>query len=673
MGNFDGGLADMRKALTCLLLLAGASLPAAAQTPDPAALLQSTQLTPADADAVDAMCSERLAAAAALRARLEALPAATPGSAIARAYDDVVMMLNNTQFGEVAVLRRVHPDAAIRTAAERCAERAGAQFDALQLSRAAYEQLARARNVPSADYWIGRELAAYRRGGVDRDEATRRRVAELRGEITRLGNEFERNFSSDTRSISLPAGAGEGLPQPWIDAHRQADGSLLIRGGEADAFPVFRFSRDPEARRRAMTLLFSQGHEANRQVLPQLLAKRAELARLLGYPDYATLDLEPRMARNPAAAEALLAQTAAAARVRAQAELDRILTQLRRHDPQRTEVNLWDVPFGRAAVRAADHQIDPATLRRYFRFERVRDGVLRLAEDLYGITIRSRPAPVWADGVTAHEVVENGRVIGRIYLDLHPREGKLPFGAWSIYHRSGVRGRTVPEGTLVMNLPREQVEHPEVATLLHELGHLLHHIFAGQGEWHSAGSFSLELDAQEAPSQMMEEWAYDYETLRRFAVDDSGQPIPADLVERLNAARRFGPGLSEMNDLAQAAVSLDFHRTPPTPDDIDARYERSLARFSPLRDPPDSHGWSSFNHLRGYAASYYTYAWSRALAADLFSRFRSAGLRDSATAEAYRRDVLAPGGTRSMNDLARAFLGREWSPAARISELRDGR
>jgi thimet oligopeptidase len=661
----------MHRVVICLFLL-GAVPAAAAQTADPATLLQSTLLTPADATAVDRMCDERLTAAGRLRTRFEALPAQTPPRAFARALDDLLMLLNNTQHGEVAVLRRVHPDAAVRKAAERCSERAGAATDDLQLSRPAYERLLRARGVRGADYWIERQIAAYRRGGVDRDEATRRRAAELRAEITRLGNEFERNFSSDTRTVSLPAAAGEGLPQPWIDAHRQPDGSFKISGGEADAFPVFRFSRDAEARRRAMTLLFSLGHEANRRTLPLMLAKRAELARLLGYPDYATLDLEPRMARTPAAAEALLERTAGAARARAQADMDRILAELRRHEPQRTQVNLWDLPYGRAAVRAADHQIDPATLRRYFRFERVRDGVFGLAQDLYGISIRRGTRPVWAEGVTAHEILHKGHVIGRFYLDLHAREGKLPFGAWAVYHRSGVAGRTVPEATLVMNMPREHVDHPEVATLLHEFGHLLHHIFAGQGEWHSGGAFALESDAQEAPSQMMEEWAYDYETLRRFAVDDEGRPIPADLVRRLQQARPFGRGLGELNDLAQAAVSLDFHREPPTSADIDARYERSLARFSPLAEPPGAHGWSSFNHLRGYASTYYTYAWSRALAEDLFSRFRTAGLRDPAVARAYRREILAPGGTRSMNDLAQAFLGRPWSADAFIARLREG-
>lgn len=662
----------MRKIMTCLLLgLLGQA--AGAQPSNPTAALGRPLLTPADAAAVNRMCDERLNAAGRLRSRLETLPARTRPRIVAHAFDDLLMLLNNTQFGEAGVLRRVHPDAAVRTAAERCSERAGAATDDLLLSRPAYERLVRARGVPGADYWIGRQLAAYRRGGVDRDETTRRRIAGLRAEITRLSNEFERNFSSDARTITLPPSAGVGLPQPWIDAHRQPDGSFVISGGEAHSLPVLRFSRDSESRRRAATLLFSLGHAANRQTLPSLLSKRAELARLLGYPDYATLDLESRMARTPATAEALLARIADAARIRAQAELDRILVELQRTEPQRDRVELWDLPFGRAAVRAADHRVDPAVLRSYFGFERVREGVFRLIEDLYGVVVRRGTMPVWAEGVTAHEVVEDGRVIGRFYLDLHPREGKLPFGAWTIYHRSGVANRSIPEATLVMNMPREQVDHPEVATLLHEFGHLIHHIFAGQGEWHSGNAFALESDAIEAPSQMMEEWAFDYETLRRFAVDDSGGPIPADLVAQLRASRPFGRGLSELNDLAQAAVSLDFHRVPPTPSNIDELYERSLARFSLLRDPPGAHAWSSFNHLRGYAATYYTYAWSRALSEDLFERFRVAGLRDRATARAYRREILAPGGTRSMNDLAQAFLGRPWSADPFIRRLREGR
>jgi thimet oligopeptidase len=266
-------------------------------------------------------------------------------------------------------------------------------------------------------------------------------------------------------------------------------------------------------------------------------------------------------------------------------------------------------------------------------------------------------------------VVENGRRLGSFYLDPHPRPGKTAGNAWAIFFRTGLRHRTEPMAALLLNAPEDNLEHGDLVVFLHEFGHLLHHIFAGEGEWAMANLFESELDALEAPSQMLEAWAWDPATLRRIAVSAEGEPIPDELLQQLLATRYLGYGLRTLDDIGIAAVSLALHREPPAANDIELAYRTALNRYSLVPDPPELHSFASFTHLGSYGAGYYTYIWSRALAADWLTRFPAAGLSDRATAARFRRAVLEPGATRSMNDSSREFLGRNWSADAYRREL----
>jgi thimet oligopeptidase len=655
----------MRVAASVFLAVAVAAAPARA---DPLAeALGPPFLAPAGASEVDKMCDARLDAGAGARSRFERLPLSSAPRALARAYDDSYGIFWSLSGGEARLMSRAHPDAAVREAAGRCIERGTQALDALRTSRPAYERLLRARRAGGASYMIDRQLDTFRRNGVARTPAELVRLAGLRADITRLGLEFERNIESDARSISVPEAALAGLPGPWIAARRQADGMVRIANIPPDVFAVARFSPDRDLRRRAM--FFNRGEARNAEVLAQLLARRAELARLLGYRDFASYDLANRMAGTPEHARAFLDDIAASARRRAGSELARLLANLRKDEPDLQSLALWDLPYAVRRLRAADHQFDSERMRRYLPFARVRDGIFALAHDLYGVDIRPIRSPAWADRVTAYEVLEDGRRLGRFYLDPHPRPGKPVGNAWTIFFRTGLRHRSEPMAALLLNVPEDNLEHADLVVFLHEFGHLLHHIFAGRGEWAMANLFETELDALEAPSQMLEEWAWDERTLRRLAISADGEPIPEDLLRQLQATRYSGYGVRTLDDIGISAVSLELHRDEPAADQVEAAYRTALNRYSLVPDPPELHSFASFTHLSSYGAGYYTYVWSRALAADWFTKFRSAGVSDRDVAMRYRRAVLEPGATRPMNELSRAFLGRDWSPGAYRRQL----
>jgi thimet oligopeptidase len=270
--------------------------------------------------------------------------------------------------------------------------------------------------------------------------------------------------------------------------------------------------------------------------------------------------------------------------------------------------------------------------------------------------------------VTAWELYDGKRLVGRFYLDLSPRAGKYNHEA-QFPIRTGVEGGQLPMGALICNFPATgPMDHGDVTTFLHEFGHLIHDMYSGHTQYATQSMGNLQWDFIEAPSQLLEEWTWDYDTLKGFASNDKGEPIPEALVRKMNAGRRFGEPTMWKGQLAYSAVSLNFHNRKPD-FDLAAMYDAQIARYSMFPPMPGTHAYDGFGHLNGYSAIYYTYVWSKAIALDLFTRFKTEGMRNPAVAMRYRRLVLEPGGSEDANELVENFLGRPLSLEAFKTEL----
>jgi thimet oligopeptidase len=250
---------------------------------------------------------------------------------------------------------------------------------------------------------------------------------------------------------------------------------------------------------------------------------------------------------------------------------------------------------------------------------------------------------------------------------MHPREGKYKHYA-QFTLSSGQEGVRLPEGVLVCNFPRPApgapalMEHGDVKTFFHELGHLLHHVLGGHTRWAGQSGVATEWDFVEAPSQMLEEWVWDPEVLARFARHvDTGEPIPAALVRRMRAADEYGKGLMVRQQMFYAATSLELHRRDPAGLDTTALVAEMQERYTPFRHVDGTYFQESFGHLDGYSAIYYTYMWSLVIAKDLLGPFRAAGLMDRGVARRYRRAILEPGGSKRAAELVTDFLGRPYA------------
>jgi thimet oligopeptidase len=325
---------------------------------------------------------------------------------------------------------------------------------------------------------------------------------------------------------------------------------------------------------------------------------------------------------------------------------------------------------------AEDYGFDSQAMRAYFEYERVKKGVLEITARMFGIEYRKiADAPLWHAEVDAYDVTEGGKLLGRIYLDMHPREGKYKHYA-QFTLANGVEGRALPEGVLMCNFPRPTggepalMEHGSVRTFFHEFGHLLHHVLGGHTKWVGQSGVATEWDFVEAPSQMLEEWIWDLETLQTFARHwQTGEPLPAELLQRARAADEYGKGLWVRQQMFYAATSLEFHARDPRALDTTKLMAELQDRYTPFKYVEGTYFHESFGHLDGYSAIYYTYMWSLVIAKDLFSVFKNEGLLNPAPAKRYRRAILEAGGSKPAAELVRDFLGRAYDFSAYQSWL----
>jgi thimet oligopeptidase len=272
--------------------------------------------------------------------------------------------------------------------------------------------------------------------------------------------------------------------------------------------------------------------------------------------------------------------------------------------------------------------------------------------------------------VETWDVSENGKMIGRFYLDMHPRPNKFSHAQMSPL-LEGIRGKQLPEAALVCNFAAPTATDPglmdygDVVTFFHEFGHLVHQILSGKQQWSGVSGISMEADFGEAPSQMLEEWMRSPQVLATFARHyKTGETIPAELVARMNRASAFGRASWVSAQDSYSAISYEIYSRKPQDVDLDAVTDGATRQYTLLTPLPGTHMFASFGHLGGYSSAYYTYLWDKVIAEDFVSQFDATNLLAPGPAARYRRIVLEPGGSQSANDLVKNFLGRAQNTSA---------
>lgn len=654
-----------------LALLSAAMLPAlavaAAGAAMPAAELHAWERGN-DPSALDAWVHGHLRRADADVARLVAVGGARTVANTLRPYDDAFneLMLATSQSN---VLYGVGATRELRDKAQQLTQTARAALTALNLNQGVYRALAAVPppGDPGTRHYLERTLLEYRLAGVDRDDATRTRIKALQDKITERGLAFERTVHDDVRTVVADKAQLDGLPPDYLAAH-PADGSghVNISTDPPDSAPARKFSNSPELRQKLYLAAAQVGYPANTEILRGLLARRQELAQLLGYPTWADFAMADQMIGSPAKLAEYLRKVDEASREPGAREDAALLEFAQQHDASIRKITVADARYWQEQYRRARFNFDSQSVRPYFPYSQVERGVIATASRLFHVIITPvAGVHTWHPSVTAYDVYDGKTRLGRIYMDMHPRAGKDKWFSTEPL-AFGIHGRQLPEGVLVCNFPGGTAGDPglmqygDVVVFLHEFGHLMHLIIGGQTPFAAQDGFMVEGDFIEAPSQMLEEFFHDYGVLRSFARHyQTGAVLPRELYERMTRADAFGRASDQQRQLMFTAISLDYHTLPPATLDFDAVYQRDFERFNSFGFVAGDHFWAAFTHLNGYSSNYYTYVLDKVIALDFFAQFDARDLLDGPTGMRYRRTVLAAGATRPAAELVRDFLGRE--------------
>jgi Zn-dependent oligopeptidase len=583
-------------------------------------------------------------------------------------YDDAIEQLD-TAGNQSGLMQIVNPDAAIRDRAQAMVQKVSAASTALSLNTGVYQALS-SMDVSAADpatqYYVKRTLLEFRLAGVDKDEATRTKVRALSDDIAKLASQFQRNIQESQLKVAVKDPAElAGLPSDFIALHKPGpDGIITLTSDSPDVVPVMKFATSPGLRHRVFLAYNNRAYPQNLPILADLLKKREDLARLLGYKEWADMNAADKMAGNAQTVSRFVDQIDAASRSAADREYQMLLALAKKDQPGLANISMQDRLYYFEQLRKTAFDFDSQSARPYFPYDRVQQGILDVASKLFNVTFRpAKDAVVWDPSVAALDVFDGDKQLGRIYLDMHPRPGKDQwFSSDPIL--DGKRGQQLPEVTLICNFAGGKpgdpglMEYGDVTTFFHEFGHLMHWIFQGQQKWAGFGG-NLESDFVEAPSQMLEEWMHDPKVLATFARNyQTNEPIPAELVARANRADAFGRGLWARIQLVYTTVSFDLHNTPPDTAQIENIFPAEIKRFMPFTPVPGDHQFASFTHLTGYSSAYYTYLWDKVIAQDFYSKFDHNNLLSPEIALRYRQTVLEKTGAMPANDLVTNFLGR---------------
>jgi len=582
-------------------------------------------------------------------------------------FDRLALELDTVE-GYVALMFNVSPTKEVRDAAEKCRIELSKFRTEVSLDRAIYDAVAKVpvdTLDPVSRHFADKSVRDFRLAGVDKDEASRARISEINDELTRLSQDYQKNVNGDTRSIQVDPAALDGLPEDWKAAHAPGpDGKVTVTTDYPDLLPFLTYSTDGAARKALTNASAARGYPANADILKKILTLRGELAGLVGFPNFAALDLADKMSGKPEVVERFLDEARAAATPRIESDLAELLKRKQKDDKTATTVEVEDRFYLMQLVRKDKHGFDTAAVREYFPYDKVRDGVLALYGDLFGIAFTRLPdVEAWHPSVDAWQLERDGQVIGRFFLDMHPRADKYKHAAMFPI-QTGLAGTRLPWASLVCNFPNPAegpalMDHKDVVTFFHEFGHLIHHLLAQNSKWLSTSGINVEWDFVEAPSQLLEEWAWDAKVLARFAKNEKGKAIPAKLVTAMKKAEEFGKGVELARQLFYAAYSYNLHKADPATLDLEAYTSELYKTWSPYPRPAEDRLYANFAHLIGYKSAYYTYQWSLAIAKDLFGRFADKGLLDAEVAADYRRLVLEPAGTDKAENLVKNFLGRD--------------
>ena len=517
---------------------------------------------------------------------------------------------------------------------------------------------------------------SFVRSGAALEGAARDRLTEVKSRLATLGTTFTQNLLADERSWFMPLSEDdlEGLPD-FVVASARAAGEEKEAGGPIVTLsrslitPFLQFSPRRDLRAKAFAAWIARGANGgdtdNRAICAEILALRAERAKLLGYANFADYKLETEMARTPDAVRGLLMQVWEPAKAAADKDAQ-ILEAMLHKDGYEGPLEPWDLRYYAAIRRKAEHDLDEAELKPYLQLDRMIEASFACANRLFGLEFAPLDVPLYHPDARAWEVTRNGAPVA-IFIGDYFARGSKRSGAWcsAMRSQSKLDGAVTPIVVNVCNFAKSEpalLSYDDARTLFHEFGHALHQMLSNVTYGLISGT-SVARDFVELPSQLYEHWLEVPEVLEEFATHaDTGAPMPRDLLDRLLGAATYDMGFSTVEYVASALVDLAFHEAADAPADPMQKQAEVLEAIGMPRAIPMRHATPHFAHVfagDGYSAGYYSYMWSEVMDADAFDAFGEAGGPfDPEIAAKLEEFILSAGGSEEADVLYTKFRGR---------------
>lgn len=514
-------------------------------------------------------------------------------------------------------------------------------------------------------------LIGFKNSGMDLNDADLEKFKALNKEKAEYIIKFDKNIQEYKDPLAVTQEQLQGLGEDYIQKlSKTDDGKYLVTLDYPDYVPFMQNADDEQARKELEFKFNRRGGQENVELLEKTLTLRREIARLLGYKNHAELRLEDRMAKNPQTVMAFLKDLQKKLKPLGKKE-DKEMIAYKNSKTGKNSRTLysWESGYWSNKFRKENLELDSEKIKEYFPSQVVIDGMLDLFGGVFGITFEPVNIPVWHPDVKAFKIKDkaSGELVAYFYMDLYPREGKYKHAACF----GLVEGEEKQDGTyqipfvaIVANLNKPSgdtpslLKHSEVETLFHEFGHVLHNALT-KAKYSAFSGTSVSWDFVEAPSQMLERWAWDPQVLKKISRHyKTGEALPDDLIKRMIAAKNFGAGGMYLRQDFFAQYDMTLHTADTTPDTTKLYFELTKK----IRGLPLTKGTipqASFGHIMGgYDAGYYGYLWSEVIAEDFFGEFKKNGIFNPETGLKFRREILEKGGTLDEEKMVENFLGR---------------
>ena len=608
-----------------------------------------------------------------------------------RAFDTMSARLS-TWGAILHTLTMVSPDEAIRTAAQK-AVLALEEFSIEHLShnKALYNAFKAyyAHNFPQESltdeqrYYVTEALKDMKRSGLELPDAAQEQLKVIQKELADLSLAFQTTINMDQRSITVPRSDLAGLSDEFI-ATLPRDYELYILGTDTPTVTqVMEHCSVGETRKALSRAYVHRGHPENSERLQKIIQLRDELAQLLGYVSYAQLEIENSMAKSVPAVEAFLADLAQRVEKKVAIEMIELQVDLpegvtvTEEGPDSAYPGLparqattgkkfypWDLGYVKACYKKKHMQLDEREIAKYFPVEKTVPALLKIYSEFFGMQFVEIPVSgLWHPDVRMIRAEQKGRFIGYLLLDLYPRPHKYTHACEIPIYKAR---KSAPAVAVVLaNFPKPTADapgllkHNDVSTFFHEFGHAVHDLLSNTDMVGFAGT-SVKLDFVEMPSQMLEEWIWDAEMLKRVSSHyQTGEPLSDELIDRLRAVKDFCTGDFVQRQLAFAQLSLACFMPGAQKDPYTLKQAINQKIRPYIVSVPEDRFEASFGHLTGYGARYYGYLWSKVFALDMFEHIKQHGLVNAEIGCKYADEILGKGGSIDPEILLVNFLGRE--------------